>query len=193
MGYNDMNNKMHDFAKELLSDSEFREADSLSWKIANGTKPMKMEARNRLMEKLEPPPHMLRDAQFQIQYLPTSRYNSIQALHGYIDNLVKAMAFEFTKNPDCKESSLSENIERMNPDENNTLSELIDNLRRYAALFYDSNQDRLYNFSPDREHHFTARETVYLVFLTLNLAKQITKISPFAKKVSLDKETIEDL
>jgi hypothetical protein len=152
---------------------------------------MKNDARIRLMEKLEPPPHMLRDAQSQIQRLPTSRSNSVQALRNYIDVLVKALSFELTKNPDCKKSSLSENIQRINPD-SETLSELIGNLKRYNALFYDSDTTGFYT-SSEREHHFTARETVYLVFITMKLVDKNKKLSPSANSVSRDKETIEDL
>jgi hypothetical protein len=191
--YLDMTPEMHDFAKELLSDADFKEADSLSYDLAQGKKRMKMDARYRLMEIIKPPPKRpLEYAQHEIQYLPQSTRNSIKYLGDYIDLLVKAMAFEITKIPHCKKTSLNGNLQRLKPEKYPVPSELIENLRRYNDLFYNPAK---HDFSPPpsgREHHFTSIETVYLVFLTMKLAKDICKISPFANKVSLDKETIED-
>jgi hypothetical protein len=188
--YIDMNKKMEDFAKDILTDDEYEKAHELSWNVAKGSKQQRFEARVALMKMLEPPPRMLETAQSQIQYLPTSRYNSVQALRDYMDVLVKAISFEFTHNPGCKEDSLTENIARL--DSEGHYQELVDNLKAYDDLFYDSQGSRLLG-TPREEHHFTSRETVYMVFFTLKLAKRLTKVSEIAKKISLDKETIEEM
>jgi len=186
----DMNKKMENFAKDILTDEEYEKAHELSWNVARGSKQQRFEARVVLMQMLEPPPRMLETAQSQIQNLPTSRYNSVQALRDYMDVLVKAISFEFTRNPDCKEDSLTENIARL--DSEGVYQELVDNLKAYDDLFYDSQGSRLFG-TPRQEHHFTSRETVYMVFFTLKLAKRLMKVSEIAKKISLDKETIEDM
>ena len=188
--YIDMNKKMEDFAKDILTDDEYEKAHELSWNVAKGSKQQRFEARVALMRMLEPPPRMLETAQSQIQYLPTSRYNSVQALRDYMDVLVKAISFEFIRNSDCKEDSLTENIARL--DSEGVYQEVVDNLKAYDDLFYDSQGSRLFG-TPSQEHHFSSRETVYMVFFTLKLAKRLTKVSEIAKKISLDKETIEDM
>jgi hypothetical protein len=185
--------EMRDFAKELLSDSDFREADSLSWDLAQGTKRMRMNARMRLMEIVKPPPKRpLEYAQHEIQYLPQSTRNSIRYLGDYIDLLVKALAFEVTKNSRCKETSLNGNLQRLNSIKHDVPPQLIENLKRYNALFYNPAKHDFSTPPPDREHHFTSMETIYLVFLTMKLADDIKKISPLTNLVSLDKETIQE-
>jgi hypothetical protein len=191
--YLDVNPEMRDFAEKLLSKTDLKEAESLSWDIVWGNKRMRMTARYRLMDIVKPPPKRpLYYAQHEIQFLPTSMRNSIRYLGDYIDLLVKALAFEFTKNPGCKETSLNGNLGRINPTKHGIPAELIENLRRYNSLFYNPAK---HDFStpPGREHHFTSAETIYLVFLTMKLASDIRKISRLADKISLDKETIEDM
>lgn len=188
-----MTPEMRYFSKELLSDSDFREADSLSWSLAQGTKRMRMDARGHLMEIVKPPPKRpLEYAQHEIQYLPQSTRNSIRYLGDYIDLLVKAFAFEVTKNPRCKQTSLNGNLQRLNSIKYGVPSQLIENLRRYNALFYNPAKHDFSTPPPDREHHFTSMETIYLVFLTMKLAEDIKKISPLANLVSLDKESIQE-
>lgn len=191
--YLNMTPEMHDFAKELLSDSDFREADSLSRNLAQGTKRMRMDVRVRLMEIVKPPPKRpLYYAQHEIQYLPQWTRNSIRYLGDYIDLLVKAYAFETTKNPRCNETSLNGNLQRLSSIKHGVPSQLIENLRKYNALFYNPAKHDLSTPPPEREHHFTSIETIYLVFLTMQLADDIKKISPLANLVSLDKEAIQE-
>jgi hypothetical protein len=185
--------EMRDFANELLSNADFKEADGLSWDLAQGTKRMKMDARMRLMEIVKSPPKRpLEYARHEIQYLPQSTRNSIRYLGDYIDLLVKACAFEVTKNPRCKETSLNGNLQRLSSIKHCVPSQLIENLRRYNALFYNPAKHDFSTPPPDREHHFTSIETIYLVFLSMKLADDIKKISPLANLVSLDKESIQE-
>ncbi len=185
--------EIDELARDVLSHSEFREADDISRSLAIGNKSMRREARYRLIEIVKPPPKRpLSYAQQEITHLPQATRNSIRYLGDYIDLLVKGMAFELTKDPRCKKSSLGANVRKLNPERHAVSLELINNLRRYDSLFYNPGKHDFSMPPPGREHHFTSMETVFDVFVTFKLADEIKKASQFANLISLDKETIED-
>jgi hypothetical protein len=134
----------------------------------------------------------LHNAQEAITHLPQSRRDSIGYLVDYIDVLTKAMAFDFTKNPDCKDNSLGFNIERLDPNTHNISQRLVDNLQAYDSLFYTPAKND-FIMKDGQEHLLSASETVYLAFITLKLADKITKISKYAMIVSIGRNTIADL
>lgn len=188
--------EVRELAKQVLSNSEHDEAYELAQSLATGTPSMRRAARNTLYEKLKPsqPLHSekLHNAQEAITHLPQSRRDSIGYLVDYIDELVKAMAFDFTKDVACKDGSLGLNVQRLNPESHNITQRLVDNLQAYDLLFYTPAKND-FVMQDGQEQLFSASETVYLAFITLKLANEITKASKYAKLVSIGRETIEDL
>ena len=186
--------EVDELARDILSQSEIRDADSIARSLAIGTKSMRREARNRLYDIVKPPPKRpLYYAQQEIARLPQATRNSVRYLGDYIDLLVKALAFDLIKNPQCKKCSLGRNVFRnINPDKHKVSWELINSLKRYDSLFYNPGKHDFSEPSPDREHHFTSIETIFDVFITFRLAQQIKNASKFAELVSLDRESIED-
>jgi len=188
--------EIHELAEEVLSQSELEEAYAISHSLSVGTKSMRKKAIITLYEKLKPsqPLHNenLHNAQEAITHLPQSRRNSIGYLVDYTDDLVKAMAFDLTKNPECKNNSLGLNVQRLNPDTHNISHRLVDNLQAYDSLFYTPAKND-FIMQDGQVHLLSVSETVYLAFITLKLADEITKASKNAKKVSNGRETIEDL
>ena len=100
-----------------------------------GNKAKKREAIFILMKMVEPPPKRpLYYAQNELRFLPRWTRIAIKYLGDYIDLLVKAMAFEFTKDQRCKERSLGANIRRLNPKEHGIPQGLIDRLTKYNSF-----------------------------------------------------------
>jgi len=186
--------EIDELTKDVLSRSEFREAEEIARSLGMGNKSMRREARYSLIEIVKPPPKRpLYYAQDEIAGLPQSTRNSVRYLGDYVDLLVKAMVFELTKDPRCKKSSLGSNVRRLNPEKHAVSPELVNNLRRYDFLYYNPGKHDLSTPPPDREHHFTSIETVFDVFVTFKLADEIKTVSHLAELVSLEKETIEDM
>jgi hypothetical protein len=90
-----------DLAKDVLSPLEFEDAEEVAFKFI-GNKTRKREAIWRLMELVgSTPKRPLYYTQNELGYLPRWTRPGIRYLGDYIDLLVKAMAFEFTKDKDC--------------------------------------------------------------------------------------------
>jgi hypothetical protein len=190
--------EVREIADNILTPSEKEEAYSICQSIVpHRPHNMRREALNVLYNKLEPskPLHSetLHNAQEAIMRLPTDRRTSIGYLVDYIDELVKAMAFDFTKDPVCRESSFSLNVERLNSIIHQNISqELIDNLKAFESVFYIPAKND-FILEDGSEHLFSVSETVYLALVALKLADEITKASKIAKLYSTGRVTIDDL
>ena len=106
---------VYELAEETLSPFQLEEAEDISMMLA-GSKRRKREAIYRLIKMVAPPPKRpLYYAQHELEYLPRWTRNGIRYLGDYIDLLVKALAFEVTKDQHCTQSSLGANIRRLRP------------------------------------------------------------------------------
>jgi len=181
-----------ELAKETLSPFQLEEAEDISLMLA-GSKRQKREAIFRLMEIVAPPPKRpLYYAQHEMEFLPRWTRNSIRYLGDYIDLLVKALAFEFTKDPRCKQNSLGANVRKLSPKKHGVPQELIDKLKKYNSFLYQPGKHD-FNIPRGRSHRFTSKEVVFTAFITMKLADDIKKLSQFANKVSLNQTTVKDL
>jgi len=181
-----------ELAKDTLFPSQLEEAEEISLMLA-GAKRQKREAICRLTEIVAPPPKRpLYYAQHELEYLPRWTRNGIRYLGDYIDLLIKALAFEFTKDPRCKQSSLGANVRKLSPKKHGVPQELIDKLKKYNSFLYQPGKHD-FDIPRGRSHRFTSKEVVFTAFITMKLADEIKKLSQFANKVSLNQTTVEDL
>lgn len=141
---------------------------------------------------VEPPPKRpLYYAQAELRYLPRWTRNAIKYLGDYIDLLVKAMAFEFTKDQRCKESSLGVNIRRLNSKKHSISQARVDRIAKYNSFLYLPGKHD-FSIPAGRSHRFTCKEVVLTVFITMKLAEDIKKISNFAFEVCTKKVIIKN-
>jgi hypothetical protein len=125
-------------------------------------------------------------------FLPRWTRNGIRYLGDYIDLLVKALAFEITKDPHCTQSSLGANIHKLSPKKHGIPQELVDKLKKYNSFLYQPGKHD-FNIPHGRSHRFTSKEAVFTAFITMKLADEIKKLSQHATKVSLDQAELGDL
>jgi hypothetical protein len=182
---------VHELAKDTLSPSQLEEAEDISIMLA-GSKSRKREAIYRLIEMVAPPPKRpLYYAQHELEFLPRWTRNGIRYLGDYIDLLVKALAFEITKDTHCTRNSLGTNIHMLSPKKYGVPQELVDKLKKYNSFLY---QPGKHDFNTrGRRHRFTSKEVVFTAFITMKLADEIKKLSKHAKMVSLDRAELGDL
>lgn len=178
--------------KAHTAPTQFEEAEQISILLA-GSKKQKREAVSHLTEVVAlPPKRPLYYAQHELEYLPRWTRNGIRYLGDYIDLLVKAMAYEFTKDPRCKKSSLGANVRKLSPKKHGIPSELVDRLAKYNSFLYQPGKHD-FNIQHNRSHRFTSKEVVMTAFITMKLADDIKKLSQFATKISLNQAELEDL
>lgn len=181
-----------ELAEDTLSASQLEEAQEISLMLA-GSKRLKREAICRLTKMVAPPPKRpLYYAQHELAYLPRWTRDGIRYLGDYIDLLVKAMAFEFTKDSRCMQSSLGINIRKLSSKKHGIPQELLDKLTRYNSFLYQPGKHD-FNIPNGRNHRFTSKEVVLTAFITMKLADDIVKLSQHAAKVSLDQVELRDL
>lgn len=181
-----------ELAEDTLSPSELDEAERVSLMLA-GSKKQRREAVYYLMKLVSPPPKRpLYYAEKEMRYLPRWTRNAIRYLGDYIDILVKAMAFECTKDHRCKNYSLGRNLRMLKPQKHGISPELIDKLKRYNSFLYCPGKHD-FKVPPSRGHRFTSKEVVLTAFITMKLAGDIKKASQTATKVSLNQVDIQDL
>ncbi len=110
--------------------------------------------------------------------MPRYIRNPIRYLGDYIDHLVKFWSSEINGVPYLKKS-LGINLEKLKGkiDEDLRINLAQYNNFCYVPAKHDFNRR-------GRKHRFTAKEAVYICFMTMNLSKQITSHSEKAKKYS---------
>jgi hypothetical protein len=181
-----------DLAKDVLSPSEFEEAEEVAFKFI-GNKTRKREAIWQITEMVgSTPKRPLYYAQHELMYLPRWTRDGIRYLGDYIDLLVKAMAFEVTKDERCLRSSLGVNVRRLSASKCGIPSGLIDKLARYNSFLYQPGKHD-FHVPRGQSHRFTCKEVVLTAFITMKLADEIRKLSPHADKVSLDQADVREL
>lgn len=181
-----------ELAEDTLTQFEFDETERISRMLA-GSKGRRREAIHYLMKLVSPPPKRpLYYAEMEMQALPRWTRDAIRYLGDYVDLLVKAMAFEYTKNCRCKKYSLGRNLGMLKPRKHGISSELIDKLKRYNSFLYRPGKHD-FRVPRGQGHRFTSKEVVLTAFITMKLAGEIKKISQFAEKVSLNEVAIQDL
>lgn len=181
-----------DLAKDVLSPSEFEEAEEVAFKFI-GNKTKKREAIWRITELVgHTPKRPLYYAQHELEYLPRWTRDGIRYLGDYIDLLVKAMAFEGTRDKQCLKSSLGINVKKLSPKKYEIPSELIDKLARYNSFLYQPGKHD-FHVPQGQSHRFTCKEVVLTAFITMKLAEEIRKLSQHADKVSLDRAELGNL
>jgi hypothetical protein len=179
-------------AEDVLSASELEEAEDVASMLA-GSRRMKIQAIHRLTELVKSPPKRpLYYAQHELEYLPRWTRDSIRYLGDYIDLLVKAMAFELTKDKYCLQSSLGPNVRRLSQKKFGVSADLTDKLKSYNSFLYQPGKHD-FEVLKGRSHRFTSKEVVFTAFITMKLAGEIMKISSHATQVSLDKAELGKL
>lgn len=181
-----------DLAKDVLDLAQLEEAEEVASMLASN-KQKKREALFRLREVVEPPPKRpLYYAQHELEYLPRWTRDGIRYLGDYIDLLVKAMTFEFTKDPHCVQRSLGINVNALSPKKYGVPLELINKLKKYNSFLYQPGKHD-FSLPKGRSHRFTSREAVLTAYITMRLAEDIKAISPLATKVSLDRADLAEI
>lgn len=181
-----------ELAEETLNSSELQKAEHIA-KLLAGSKRNIKEAILFLHNLVRPPPKRpLYYAQHEMHCLPRWTRDGIRYLGDYIDLLVKAMAFELTKDTKCKQSSLGINLRKLKPKKYGVDQNLLRRLRNYNSFLYQPGKHD-FNVPKGRKHRFTSREVVLTAFITMKLAEEIKKISSFANQVSTHQSSIEDL
>jgi hypothetical protein len=181
-----------DLAKDVLSPEEFEEAEETAFKFI-GNKTRKREAVLRIYHLVgSTPKRPLYYAQHELIYLPRWTRDGIRYLGDYIDLLVKAMAFEVTKDKSCLKSSLGVNVRRLSPGKYGIPSKLVDKLARYNSFLYQPGKHD-FHVPQGQSHRFTCKEAILTVFITMKLGDEIKKLSPHATKVSLDQAELSEI
>lgn len=181
-----------ELAEKTLNSSELERAEHIATLLA-GTKRNRIEAIQLLRKLVSPPPKRpLYYAQYEMHALPRWTRNGIRYLGDYIDLLVKAMAYQVTENPKCKQSSLGSNLRKIKPRKYGINQSLLDKLIQYNSFLYQPGKHDFY-VPKGRSHRFTSREVVLTAFVTMKLAEEIKKISTFAEQISTYKATLEEL
>ena len=179
-------------AEDILTPSELDEAERISIMLA-GSKGQRGEAVDYLMKLVSPPPKRpIYYARKEMRVLPRWTRNAIRYLGDYIDLLVKAMAFEYTKDHRCKKYSLGRNLRMLKPRKHGISVELIDKLKRYNSFLYRPGKHD-FRVPHGRGHRFTSKEVVLTAFITMKLAGDIKRLSQTATKVSSNQADIQDL
>lgn len=181
-----------ELARNTLTPSELDEAERISIMLA-GSKKQRRDAIHYLMKLVAPPPKRpLYYAQMEMKNLPRWTRDVIRYLGDYIDLLIKATAFEFTKDYRCKKYSLGRNFRILRTRKYGISPSLLDKLKKYNSFLYTPGKHD-FKVPPGRGHRFTSKEAVFTAFITMGLADEIKKLSQFATKVSLNQADIEDL
>jgi hypothetical protein len=183
---------IEELAEETLTPLELEEAERISLLFV-GSKGQKRVAIYELMKMVEPPPKRpIYYAQMELRCLPTYTRNAIRYLGDYVDLLVKAFAFEITRDKHCKSRSLGVNVKTLSSKKYGVPIELLDKLKKYNSFLYQPGKHD-FTLPPGRSHRFTCKEVVYTAFVTMKLADEIKKLSQFATKISLNQAELEDL
>lgn len=180
---------VRELAEDTLSSSELEKAETIAVMLAG----RKKEAVLFLMDLVAPPPKRpLYYAQHELGFLPHWTRNGIRYLGDYIDLLVKAMAFELTKEHKCKRSSLRLNLRRLRPKKYGIDPDILRRLKKYNSFLYQPGKHD-FDIHKGRGHRFTSREVVLTAFITMNIAEEIKKISRFAEQISTNQASMQDL
>lgn len=183
---------VYELAEDILTPSELDETERISMMLARSKK-QRREAVQYLMKLVVPPPKRpLYYAKMEMRALPRWTRNAIRYLGDYIDILVKAVAFEFTKDYRCKKYSLGRNLRLLKPKKHGISLELLDKLKRYNSFLYQPGKHD-FRVPSGRGHRFTSKEVVLTAFITMKLADEIKKLSQFATEVSFNQVDIQDL
>ena len=174
-------------AKEVLPEQKYLEAEELAKKLV-GKKSEKDFARKRLMGIVKPPPKRpLYYTQWELRFLPHWTRDTMRDLGDFIDMLVKAAVYEKTNKSNIFHSSLGpaiDKFEQCRPE----CAPLANMLRKYNRLLYRPGKHDFKLPADRKEHRFTAREVILTIFITMNLAERLIRISPAAARVKRDEE-----
>lgn len=171
---------VYELAEDTLTSSEIDKAEQISIMLV-GSRKQRREAILHLMKLVAPPPKRpLYYAQAEMQALPRWTRDAIRYLGDYIDVLVKALAFECTKNNRCKNYSLGRNLRMLKPTKHGIPRELLGNLRKYNSFLYRPGKHD-FSVPPGRGHRFTSKEVVFTAFITMKIADKIKKLSILQK------------
>jgi hypothetical protein len=169
-------------ARDLICEDEFDDAELLSQWIVNGGG-QKNKAISILSKMIgyRPKRPLYYVSQGSIRYLPDRTRDTIRYLGDYIDVIVKCIAKENAPKPFFKPRSLGTNLYHLKGKLPDNLHAL---LKRYDDNIYCPAK---HDFSTgERNHRFTLKETVYVVFITMSLAKELTSLSPLAREYISD-------
>jgi hypothetical protein len=178
-------NDILSLAEEILNEDILTYAESLAVMLINSSS-KKNQARHLLQQVLLPPPKRpIYYLTHELEFLPRWTREALRILGDYIDMLTKAAVFGKSHDRDIFRSSFGPAInsfQKLFPNEN----QLSDWLLRYNRFLY---RDAKHDFKlPQgrREHRFTSREVVLCLFITKELATQMTNLSETALRVSRD-------
>lgn len=170
------------FSREVLSTEKIREADEIARNLASSKKKKEqaiMKLRRLIGMKPKRPMFYIN---IDLKGLPYQTRHLMRELGDYIDHLIKFLSWEKLNDEKKMKTSLGGNLRSLNGILSEDLRSL---LIRYDDLAYVPAK---HDFNvPKRRHRFTSREVVHTLFITLQLGKEIIRLSEKARAYSEEK------
>jgi hypothetical protein len=170
-----------ELAKDTLPFEKLEEANLTAEQLIE-SKEQKMRAISKLkvLTPLLPirPLNYLRD---DLHYLPRKPRYIIRHVGDYLDLLTKEMTFEFVGGK-SRTRSLGRNVENLKKVKHKIIPlGLIDKLQRFNNFIYTTGKHD-FSLPPGRQHTFTSREAVLVIYVAIELGEQIKSISKLARE-----------
>ena len=176
--YLEIQKEIYDLSLDVLNNEEIEQAEEISNNLVS-TKARKEKARMALRKKIGvKPSRPLFYANLELKSLPRYTRSGIRYVGDYLDHLVKFWASEINGKTFLTKS-LGINLKNMR----NKIDEILRlNLIKYNNLCYVPAK---HDFNvKNRKRRFTSKEAVYIVFMTMKLAKIIISKSKKASQYS---------
>ncbi|MBD3262878.1 hypothetical protein GF374_00685 [Candidatus Woesearchaeota archaeon] len=169
-----IDNKIEDLAKELLSLDVIEKADRLSQDISYGKK-KKREGIEFLEKFVKPrPKRPMYYCHFELHHLPHYTRNIVRYLGDYID-LLERQALKKFLGDSYKErispKSVRTQLQPFIP------KNLFQQLEEYDKIFWTPGKHDFNVDEKNRRHRFTTREVIYDIFITYALADEIKTVA----------------
>ncbi len=178
-------NEIVTLAKDVLDTATYNEAENIAI-LLTGKKRDKDQARRRLVNLVKPPPKRpIYYAQHEIMFLPRWTRDALRDLGDYIDMMVKSAVYEKTQDRKFFNVPLGPAIKAFSQNWplQNKLSGYLEKYNQF--LYRPAKHD--FKLPPNRkQHRFTAREVVLSAYVTMQLGKELAKLSNVANAVKND-------
>ena len=175
--YLQIDTHLFELCRNILVDKEITEVNKLSEDLTL-TKRKKQAAILELKKLVgrRPKRPLYYVCDLHLRNLPRHTRDTIRYLGDYIDHLVKSLAAEKFDNPKHETRSLGGNLRSLR---GNISEKLHSNLTKYDKLIYvPAKHDLRYK---NRRHRFTAKEAVFICFITMKLGEELKNLSPRAR------------
>ena len=175
--YLQIDTHLFELCRNILADEEIAEANKLSEDLTL-TKRKKqsaiLELKNLVGRRPKKPLYYVCD--LHLRNLPKYTRDTVRYLGDYIDHLIKFLSDEQLNEEKHLTRSLGSNLRSL---KGKIPNELHSRLTKYDILIYKpAKHDMLYK---GRRHRFTAKEAVFVCFITMKLGEEIKHLSPRAR------------